>query len=85
MENNQIELGKIDEAYFGLVRGMLALVLTFKGKSWGSGTTILDLNEISDTLKIAKVDRVSKLTGIPVECSFHASMLKSWRVLDEVI
>lgn len=41
--------------------------------------------EIIDILKKAKVDDVAKLKGIPVELSFDGLMLKSWRVLEEVL
>lgn len=36
-------------------------------------------------LQEAKVDRVEKLNGIPVEVTFDGNMLKSWRILTEVL
>lgn len=40
---------------------------------------------VSKLLKEAKVDNVSKLKGVPVECSFEGTMLKEWRILTEVL
>ena len=41
--------------------------------------------EISKTLNEAKVDRVQKLVGIPVELTLENFGLKSWRILTEVL
>lgn len=41
---------------------------------------------VSDLLTKAKVDDVYKLVGIPVEVTFGGTgMLKSWRILEEVL
>ena len=42
-------------------------------------------NEILGLLRDAKVDSVDKLKDIPVECTFDGNMLKSWRILKEVL
>lgn len=81
----RMELGKISSSDFTLRRGVLALELSFTGKAWGCDWRVYDLNEITDTLTAAKVDRISKLTGKPVECTFEGGVLKSWRILEEVL
>lgn len=40
---------------------------------------------VSDLLKAAKVNSIDKLNGIPVEAKFDGNILKSWRVLTEVL
>lgn len=40
---------------------------------------------ISDLLKKAKVDDISKLAGKPIEVEADGNMLKSWRILEEVL
>lgn len=40
---------------------------------------------ISDLLARAKVDRVERLKGIPVEVEFEHNSLKNWRILTEVL
>lgn len=40
---------------------------------------------ISHLLKEAKVDDISRLKGIPVECTFAENTLRSWRILTEVL
>ena len=40
---------------------------------------------ICELLKAAKVNSVAKLPGIPIEVSFDGNLLKSWRVLTEVL
>jgi len=40
---------------------------------------------VADLLIKAKVRDVSKLAGIPVEAIFDGNLLKSWRVLEEVL
>lgn len=40
---------------------------------------------ISDLLEDAKVSNVSDLKGKPVEVTFENNMIKSWRILKEVI
>ena len=46
------------------------------------GQTVMNLNDI---LRKAKVQEVSKLKGIPIECTFEDMNLKSWRILEEVL
>ncbi len=43
------------------------------------------VRDISQMLKDANVDSVDKLVGIPVECEFDFTTLKSVRVLTEVL
>lgn len=43
------------------------------------------LRYVSDLLAQAKVDRVEKLKGIPVEVISEGLRLKSWRILTEVL
>jgi len=40
---------------------------------------------VSDLLAAAKVTSVDKLKGVPVEAEFDGNLLKSWRVLAEVL
>lgn len=40
---------------------------------------------LDQLMKDAKVNDANKLVGIPVEVVFHNSMLKSWRILTEVL
>ncbi len=40
---------------------------------------------LRDTLTKAKRRYASELVGVPVEVTFEGNMLKSWRVLEEVI
>ena len=43
------------------------------------------IRTITETMQKAKVEDVSDLLGIPVECTFDGQMLKEWRVLEEVL
>ncbi len=40
---------------------------------------------ISDLLRQAKVDSITRLKGIPIELEFDGNCLKDWRILTEVI
>lgn len=40
---------------------------------------------VRDTLRKAKKRDVASLVGIPVEVTFEGNLLKSWRVLEEVL
>lgn len=40
---------------------------------------------ISDLLAAAKKTSVNKLVGVPIEAEFEAGVLKSWRILEEVL
>lgn len=40
---------------------------------------------VSKLLHEAKVDRVDKLVGIPVEVNFSGNVIKNWRILKEVL
>lgn len=42
-------------------------------------------DRIHELLKSAKVQEVSKLVGKPVEVTFDGNILKSWRILTEVL
>jgi hypothetical protein len=48
----------------------------------GLGEMVMRVN---DLLQQAKVSTVDRLKGIPVEVSFEGNLLKSWRVLTEVL
>lgn len=41
--------------------------------------------KIKELLRTAKVTDITQLKGIPVECTFDGNLLKSWRVLKEVL
>jgi hypothetical protein len=41
--------------------------------------------KIVELLEKAKKDDISKLKNVPVECVFDGQLLKSWRVLTEVL
>jgi hypothetical protein len=43
------------------------------------------LRKLGELLSDAKVRDISELKGIPIECSFDANKLVSWRVLKEVL
>lgn len=43
------------------------------------------VNRITKLLHEAKVNRVDKLAGIPIEVTMERNTLKSWRVLTEVL
>ena len=43
------------------------------------------MRQISNLLHKAKVDNVNDLLNIPVEITFENMMLKSWRILEEVL
>ena len=55
---------------------------TEKDRSEGLDDT---MRKLSTILKKAKVDEVSKLFGIPVEVEFDGQLLKTWRILEEVL
>lgn len=73
-------------------------VLDFKGM-WGCDRTenskwteedrLRQLGEacmfLRDTLQKAGVQSVEQLIGVPIEATFDGNLLKSWRVLDEVL
>lgn len=40
---------------------------------------------LRDTLKAAKRKDVAALVGVPIEATFEGNLLKSWRVLTEVL
>lgn len=44
-----------------------------------------EMRFISETLNKAKVNSVEKLKGIAVEVTFDGQILKSWRILEEVL
>ncbi|SNR99924.1 hypothetical protein SAMN04488503_2266 [Humidesulfovibrio mexicanus] len=43
------------------------------------------MRRIADLLVRAKKSEVSALAGVPVEIEFEGNLLKSWRILDEVL
>lgn len=43
------------------------------------------IKHLSKLLKDSKVDSVEKLKGKPIEVTFDGNMLKSWRILTEVL
>lgn len=56
---------------------------------WTESDRITQLGEtamrIAALLKEAKRERIDQLVGVPVEVIFEGMMLKSWRVLKEVL
>lgn len=40
---------------------------------------------IRDLLTKAKSSNINDLVGIPVECTFEGNLLRSWRILEEVL
>lgn len=48
----------------------------------GLGENAMFINQL---LSDAKVEYVSQLKGIPVECKFEGNSLKDWRILKEVL
>ena len=93
------ELGKIKSAKFGFNDWEYGIHFDLGGEGWGvfmawgyspayeghsvTGPTIL--KRIQNILKDAKVETVDELKGIPVECEFDGNLLKSFRVLTEVL
>ena len=43
------------------------------------------MRKISKLLKQAKVSEIHSLKGIPVEVEFDSTMMKDWRILEEVL
>lgn len=41
--------------------------------------------KLKDTLEKAGKQHVGELVGVPVECTFDVNLLKSWRILEEVL
>ena len=41
--------------------------------------------EVTEIMKKAKVSCVDELKNKPVECTFYGNLLKSWRILEEVL
>jgi hypothetical protein len=56
---------------------------------WTEDDRLRQLGEVcvrlAALLKSARKDDVSRLPGTPVEATFDGNMLKSWRVLEEVL
>lgn len=101
IDSVQFGIGGYNEAMFGLsvhCRGEGCGVSSFDG-TWAfppsdnAKWTEQDRRDhyadmcirIIELLKQAKVDDVAKLKGKPVELEFDGNLLKSWRLLTEVI
>ena len=60
-----------------------------ENSNWTEKSRALHLGDVflmlRDTLRDAKVKDVTELVGIPIEATFDGNMLKSWRVLKEVL
>lgn len=56
---------------------------------WSEEDRVRQLGEavifLRDTLKAAGKQSVDQLIGVPIEAVFEGNMLKSWRVLEEVL
>ena len=56
---------------------------------WTEESRIKNLGEmcmkIAKLLEEAKVDDIAELKGVPVEVTFAGNVIKSWRILTEVI
>ena len=94
-------LGKIQSVGFGYQEYLFGLTLTLGGDGWGTCTgkqynpvykneaeelhSIKMLSDVQELLKDAKVDTVDKLKDKPVEAVFDGCMLKSFRILTEVL
>lgn len=50
-----------------------------------NGATIKIMKRISELLKDAKVSSLDKLKDKPIEMEFEGRLLKSWRILTEVL
>lgn len=101
ISNATYGVGGYDDAEFGLsltFEGKGWGVGTFSGGWSGSPTSGAKWDETEQdewfaktarlviaTLKDAKKNDVSKLVGAPVEVTFEGMILKSWRVLTEVL
>jgi len=95
------QLGKIARVAFGrggYQDAMLGLTVVLTGEGWGTtdfwGTwnrpdalaaDNTTLEKIRVLLLAAKADTVADLQGKPVEVTFSAGRLESWRVLSEVL
>ena len=66
-----------------------ANMISSKGAKWTEQDRDKQYAEImryiSDLLSQAKVNKVEKLKGIPVEVTFEGNLLKEWRILKEVL
>lgn len=64
-------------------------IMSAEGKPWSeeerNALFAKGSREISSLLKKAKVSRIDKLVGIPVELVFDGDVLKSFRILEEVL
>lgn len=60
-----------------------------EGTKWSEEDRVLLLGEaclrLRDILAKTHKQDVAELVGVPVECSFDGTLLKSWRVLEEVL
>lgn len=85
------ELGKISSVklgFGGYQDVQFGLSLTFEMPGSGVQTFITGENtllKIEFLLKSAKIDDLQKLKNIPVQITFENSVLKSWRILTEVL
>ena len=78
------KLGKLDKVEYGLDdRNRLGLHFELRGDCWG--TSWSEFEDITTILISANVNYISQLNGVPVEAIFENNILKSWRILTEVL
>ncbi len=96
--NWKTELGKITSVEFGndIDLGM-GIFFVFEGKwggvNWSERVSLSEAHDealnfllkLKEILKSAKVNFVHELEWKPVEVTFHNRLLKSWRILEEVL
>jgi len=62
---------------------------TSKGAKWTEDDRTLEFGKamrfVWELMKDANVQTLDDLNGVPIEVTFDANMLKSWRILKEVI
>jgi len=91
-------LGKIRSATFGINDvDMLGVTFDLAGESWACGEFWGEVPKfinvsfgkialrIRKLLLAAKKDSIEELAGTPIEAEFDGNLLKSWRVLTEVV
>ena len=91
--SKETELGKIDNIKFGLGGrddSDMGLSVTLTGKGWGVSdfkySTSPDFyTHLKILLTKAKVLHIDQLKNIPVEATFENKLLRSWRILEEVL
>lgn len=91
-------LGKIKEIDIIEEYGHILLFVELSGEDWGvqnsypiiPGLKAKNPSEwkifpLAEYMQAAKVNHLAKMRGTPVEATFDRDILKSWRILTEVI